>query len=71
VFYPPTIVPAKYRFLLDLNPMTAVLESFRATLSGAEIPWARLGVSMAIIVVVGAIGFANFKRLEQTFADRI
>ena len=71
VFYPSKLVPERYRFLLDLNPMTAILESFRAALSGADIPWARLGVATSIIVVVGAVGFANFKRLEQTFADRI
>jgi lipopolysaccharide transport system permease protein len=71
VFYPPKLVPERYRWLLDLNPMTAILESFRAALSGSDIPWARLGIATGIIVVVGVVGFANFKRLEQTFADRI
>lgn len=71
VFYPSKLVPERYRFLLDLNPMTPILESFRAAISGADIPWARLGVATLVIAVVGAVGFANFKRLEQTFADRI
>jgi lipopolysaccharide transport system permease protein len=71
VFYPPKLVPEKYRFLLDINPMTPILESFRATLSGDDIPWARLGIATLVILVIGAVGFANFKRLEQTFADRI
>jgi ABC-2 type transport system permease protein len=30
IFYTPDIIPPEYRFLIDLNPMTYLVESFRA-----------------------------------------
>jgi len=71
VFYPASLVPAKYAFLLSLNPMATVIEGFRAALFGTPIPLARLGLSVVAAVVVGLLGFVRFRHLERTFADRI
>jgi len=71
VFYPSSIVPERYRPLLALNPMVAVVNGFRAALFGTEIPFAKLGISIGIALVVGLLGFIRFRHLEQTFADRI
>jgi lipopolysaccharide transport system permease protein len=71
VFYPPSLAPEKYRALLSLNPMTAVVASFRAAAFGEAIPWAQLGIATAIALVVAAAGFLFFRRMETTFADRI
>jgi lipopolysaccharide transport system permease protein len=71
VFYPASIVPEKFRPWLALNPMAAVVDGFRAALFGTPIPFARLGVSVALAFVVGLLGFIRFRRVEQTFADRI
>jgi lipopolysaccharide transport system permease protein len=71
VFYPASLVPAKYAFLLSLNPMATVIEGFRAALFGTPIPLARLGLSVVAAGVVGLLGFVRFRHLERTFADRI
>ena len=71
VFYPSTVVPERYRFILDLNPMAAVVDAFRGALFGTPLPWSRVGMAFVSALVVGALGFAYFRRMEQTFADRI
>jgi lipopolysaccharide transport system permease protein len=70
VFYPASLVPARYRPLLLVNPMAAIVDGFRAALVGAPLPWLGLGVAAAIILLVGTTGFLYFRRMEQTFADR-
>lgn len=71
VFYSASLIPAKYRALLDLNPMTAIIDSFRAALIGAPMAWTRLGLSLFLVGVVGVTGFLYFRRMEQTFADQV
>ena len=71
VFYPASMVPARYRSLLALNPMSAIVESFRAALFGTPVPLHRLGFALLLVVIVGTAGFARFRHLERTFADRI
>jgi len=71
VFYSSSIVPQRYRPFLALNPMVAVVNGFRAALFGTEIPFAKLGISIAVALSIGLLGFIRFRHLEQTFADRI
>jgi lipopolysaccharide transport system permease protein len=71
VFYSSSLIPAKYRVLLALNPMCAVIDGFRAAVLGGPLPWARLGLALAGITVVGAVGFLSFRRMEHNFADRV
>ena len=71
VFYSASMVPERYRPFLSLNPMVAVVSGFRAALFGTPIPFASLGVSLAMSLLVGLLGFIRFRHLEQTFADRI
>jgi len=71
VFYSAEIIPERYRPWLFLNPMAAVIDGFRAALFGTPIPFSRLGFALAIVTIVGAVGFVRFRHLEQTFADRI
>jgi lipopolysaccharide transport system permease protein len=71
VFYPVSIVPPRLRGLLVLNPMAAVVDGFRAALFGNPIPFQRLAVALLLSLLVGLVGFIRFRRLEQTFADRI
>ncbi len=71
VFYPSSLVPEKYRFLLLFNPMSAVVDGFRAALFGMPLPWARLGLAFAAALAVALAGFLYFRRMEQSFADRV
>src|SRR5262245_17855145 len=59
------------QWLLTINPMTSLIEGFRASLLGGEIPWAGLGVATALAVVVFAVGCLYFRKVEDRFADVI
>lgn len=69
VIYPVTFVPEQYRWLLALNPVTGVIEGFRAALLARPIPWDLVGVSWAITIVVLVVGAIYFRRTERDFAD--
>jgi lipopolysaccharide transport system permease protein len=63
VFYPSSLVPERYRVLLLCNPMSALF--------GLPLPWARLGLAFGSALVVALAGFFYFRRMEQSFADRV
>ena len=71
VIYPPGVVPGRWRWLLALNPLTGVLEGFRASLAGAAFDWRLAAVPAVVAPVLLAVAFYVFRRLEDTFADII
>jgi lipopolysaccharide transport system permease protein len=71
VFYPVSMIPERFRGLLALNPLVAVVEGFRAALFGNPIPYAQLLLTIVIALVVGLLGFIRFLKVERTFADVI
>jgi lipopolysaccharide transport system permease protein len=72
VIYPVSMVPKKYQWLLAMNPMSGVIEAYRASLLGhMSVNWSMLGLSTAIIIIVFLSGLYYFRRMEKTFADVI
>jgi len=72
VVYPSTFIPERFRWLLALNPLTAVIEGFRWSLLGTTPPSiAALLVSSAIGVAVLIAGVYFFRRTERTIVDMI
>jgi lipopolysaccharide transport system permease protein len=71
VIVPSTALPQKWRWLLLLNPMSAIVESFRAALFGQPFPWRPLGIATVITAAVLVYSTYSFKRVEKTFADII
>lgn len=71
VIVPSTTLPQKWRWLLLLNPMSGIIESFRAALFGQPFPWQALGIATAITVAVLVYSAYSFNRVEKTFADII
>jgi lipopolysaccharide transport system permease protein len=76
VVYGATLIPEQYRWLLALNPMTAVVEGFRWALLGSagqltqSAGWL-LAVSVLMVAAVLAGGLFFFRSTERTFADVI
>jgi lipopolysaccharide transport system permease protein len=70
IAYPTSAVPAKWRTLYELNPLTGVVEGFRWSLlgtHGASLAMVLLAsVTVAVLVLSGLI---YFRRVERTFAD--
>jgi lipopolysaccharide transport system permease protein len=71
VIYPSGLVPARWRWLLAANPLTGVLEGFRAAITGTAFDWPLVAVPAAAAPVLLCVAFYVFRRLEDTFADVI
>lgn len=71
VIYPMSSIPEKYRVFIELNPMSAIIESFRAIYLGGTIPWQQLGISAAVTAILLLLGIAIFNKVEKTFMDTI
>ncbi len=70
--YPASAVPERWRTAFYLNPVSAPLEAFRASLLGTAFPgaaalWSAVGVSAGMLLG----GLYLFKRMERRFADVI
>lgn len=70
IFYPLAAIPERYRYLIELNPMTQVIEQAREVLLWGRLPafgpWA---VSMALGLVCAWLGFVWFQKTRKGFAD--
>lgn len=71
VVFPISLVPQRWQWLLYLNPMTGLVEGFRAAFLGKPFDVPGLCVSFAVAVVLFALGVAYFERVERRFADII
>lgn len=72
VAYSASLVPAKYRLIFEINPLTGLLEAFRWSLLGVgNFPLAAVTYSAIITVVVLVAGAFSFKSMERKFADVI
>jgi len=71
VIYPLSIMPAKWRWLLLLNPMTGIIEGLRSSLFGRDFDWAAIGVSALITLFIVPLSAILFRRVEDSFADVI
>lgn len=71
VIYPLSLVPERWRWLFYLNPMTGVIEGFRAAFLGKPFVPATIALSMLISLALFAFGLAYFRKVEHRFADII
>ena len=69
IIYPSSFLPLKWRWLLKLNPLTGLIDNFRAALFGRPVEWTSLGISTAITFAILVYAAYVFKRMERTFAD--
>ena len=70
IIYPVSIIPAKFRMLLQINPMYHVVEGYRDCLVSGKWPnpyhLAYLTVFSTVVFVLGGL---LYKRLKPAFAD--
>lgn len=73
VMYPLSQIPEKiktFRWIVELNPMTAIVEAMRYSFTGqGSLPWHLLGYSFGVTVVVFIIGSWIFNKMERKFID--
>lgn len=71
VIYPINLVPADWRWVTALNPMTGVIEGFRACLFGKPFDPAIILSSVLVTLVLLVFSFVAFRRVEDSFADLV
>ena len=69
VIYPASIVPLKWRWLLAANPVTGVIEGFRASILGKEFDVSTILSSVIVSSLILTFSFFAFRRVEDSFAD--
>lgn len=76
MFATPVILPlsaaGKYRWILQMNPLTPIVEGFRRGFLGVgDVTGMQLGISFGIMLVVLAVGMMLFTHVEKTFMDTV
>ncbi|MBA3633083.1 MAG: ABC transporter permease [Acidobacteria bacterium] len=71
IFYPTDILSEKWRVAFALNPLTGILQGFRASMFGGSFDWLAIGISVVLTFALAVFSFFVFKRMEDDFADLI
>jgi homopolymeric O-antigen transport system permease protein len=72
IIYPADIVPEKYKFVFQINPMAVIINAYRQViLGGGEPKYSSLIIGIIVSLIVLFIGFSYFKSREKIFADNI
>ena len=69
VIYPVSFLPARWRWVLRLNPLSGIIEGFRSAVFGHAFNWSGLAISVVIVLALLAIAAWIFRRMENEFAD--
>ena len=72
VVYPISAIPVKYEWLLKINPLTGIFESFRyAYLGTGSFNPADLLLSSILIFILFMIGLLIYNKVEKSFMDTV
>lgn len=72
VIYPLSSIGPKYKWIMELNPMTPIIETFKFGFIGAgTFSWSALLQSFIVSVVLFVVGTLIFNRVEKTFMDNV
>lgn len=71
IIYPASFVPIRFRWLLLLNPLTGIIQAFRAVIAGRPLPWLPLALAVSITAALLVASTTIFQRMEREFADLV
>ena len=72
VIYPLSSLPDKYRWIIELNPMTSIIETFRYGILGSgSFSWFSLGYTFIFSIIVLSLGTLIFNKTEKDFMDTV
>lgn len=70
IFYPIAAIPERFRWPLQLNPLTILIEEARKVFLYGELPdWRFLGAAFLISLLALHLGFLWFHKTKKGFAD--
>ena len=72
VVYPVSQIPESFRFIMLLNPVAPIVETFRyAFLGSGSFEWFFLLISAAVTAVLLILGMIVFNQVEKNFIDTV
>lgn len=72
VVYLSSMLPAKFQWVMNINPMAVLVEAYRAVLYSHTMPnMTLLGIWGVLSVVILVLGYMLFKKLEKTFVEEL
>ncbi len=72
VIYPLSAAPAGFKLLIQLNPMTGIIEAFRYGIFGkGEFSTLSIGYSALITIIFLIAGIIIFNKTEKSFVDTV
>ena len=72
VIYPLSSIPDQYKTYVMMNPLSAVIETFRyAYLGTGTFYWSALGYSFIFMMVLMLLGIIIFNKVERSFMDTV
>jgi len=72
IIYPPSSIPSYLSWVIDINPLSGIIEAQRAFILGTQITnWAPLAYSALVSVALFFFGIMYFSRYERQIADVI
>lgn len=71
IIYPVSVVPQEWKWILLLNPLSSLIDSFRSALFEKPFDWLALVISLLISITVFVLSLFYFKKVEYRFADII
>ncbi len=72
IIYPVSSIPDKYRWIIEVNPMTSVIETFRYAFLGAGgFSWNGLLYSLIFTICIFFFGLLIFNNTEKNFMDTV
>jgi lipopolysaccharide transport system permease protein len=72
IIYPESLVPERYRVLVNLNPFTALVRNYRRILlDGSPPDWRGLAYFTGFAIISFVFGYWWFARTRKNFADVI
>ena len=69
IFYSPTILSDRMRFVVSFNPMTGIISAYRWAILGLPLDVLALAISTASTAILLVFGLFFFRRTERYFAD--
>jgi lipopolysaccharide transport system permease protein len=72
VIYPLSRAPERYRWLIELNPMTNIIEGMRFSLLGTgSFSFSSLSYTVISTVIILVVGTLIFNKVEKSFVDTV
>jgi lipopolysaccharide transport system permease protein len=72
VIYPLSVMSEKRQWIMVLNPVTSIIETFKfSTLGQGTFSWFHLGYSFAFMIILLFLGIVVFNKVQRSFMDTI